>query len=424
MSRNTTLSNALWLVFGRLVQSVLTFLVGILTARYLGPSDYGLIHYAAGFTGFFATFCTLGLPSILVRELTDAPEEEGKILGTALGIQSISSVCSMILILCLVWGLEGSDPSVLTVVGISSVAMVLRSLDCLHCYFQARHRSRITAVVLLSAHGAAMLYKAALLVLGKGVAWFAFGAVLEQTVVNGLLLGAYGRTGGRRLGFSREMARRLLSRSRFFILPGLMVAVYAQTDRIMLTRLLGETATGHYSAAVSLCGSWCFLLSALIDATYPEITEAHRQDLRLFDRRNRQLYVAVLYLSGAVALGTQLLAEPLVRLIYGEAFLPAARPLRILSWYTGFSYLGVARNAWVVCREAQKDLVWVYAMAAAGNVALNLLLIPRWGPSGAAAASLAAQVISAVIAPWLLGSLRENACLMLEALCLKGLKEE
>jgi len=69
-------------------------------------------------------------------------------------------------------------------------------------------------------------------------------------------------------------------------------------------------------------------------------------------------------------------------------------------------------------------VTFVMALASAACYAVNLLLIPRWGPSGAAAASLAAQVISAVIAPWLLGSLRENARLMLEALCLKGLKEE
>ena len=67
MKGNLALGNALWLIFGRLAQAGISLLVGILTARYLGPSDYGLIHYAAGITGFFGAFCTLGLPKLVCR---------------------------------------------------------------------------------------------------------------------------------------------------------------------------------------------------------------------------------------------------------------------------------------------------------------------------------------------------------------------
>ena len=45
--QNKTLRNAGWIIGGRLVNKVLVFLVGVLTARYLGPGNYGLIDYAA-----------------------------------------------------------------------------------------------------------------------------------------------------------------------------------------------------------------------------------------------------------------------------------------------------------------------------------------------------------------------------------------
>lgn len=412
------MNNALWLIFGKTAQAGLTMAVGILTARYLGPSDYGLIHYAAGFTGFFAAFCTLGLPSVLVRELTDAPEQEGHILGTALALQTASSLCSAAVILRLIYGWDGAQPTLLTVAAWSCAAMVLRSLDIFHCHFQSKQLSRISAVVLLISHTAALLCKAALLALKKPVAWFAFAAAAEQFLSGALLLWTYRRLQGRRLRISREMSRQLLRKSCHFILPALMVSVYAQTDRIMLARLLGEGETGCYSAAVTLCGCWCFVLSAIIDAMYPEIAGSSR-NAPLFDRRNRQLYAMVFYISAAVSVVFCLLAEPLVLLFYGPAFLPAAGPVRILTWYTAFSYLGVARNAWVVCRDAQKHLVWIYAAAALVNVGLNNLLIPRYGASGAAAASLAAQLVSAVIAPAFHRELRENSRLMLEGICLR-----
>ena len=54
--KNKVVKNAGWIIGGNLANKVLEFLVGILTARYLGPSNYGLINYATAYTTFFASF--------------------------------------------------------------------------------------------------------------------------------------------------------------------------------------------------------------------------------------------------------------------------------------------------------------------------------------------------------------------------------
>ena len=419
MKGDSAAGNALWLIGGRLAQSAISLAVGILTARYLGPSDYGLIHYAAGITAFFAAFCTLGLPSVLVRELVDGKQQEGTVLGTALGMQCVSSVCSAAVILFL-W--RGQSETLRWVMAWSCAASVLRTFDTFHLFFQARQRSKVTAVILLVAHSAAMAYRAALLILGKSVVWFAFGTVLEGLLTGESLILAYRREDGPALGVSREMARRLWDKGRHFILPGLMVAVYAQTDKVMLTNMLGQAYTGCYSAAVSLCNGWCFVLSAIIEAMTPEIVGAYRQPGGAFERKNRQLYAVIFWLSGGMAVLFCCFGGPIVGFIYGEDYLAAVAPLKILGWYTAFSYLGAARNPWIVCREAQNRLVWVYAAAAGANVVLNWWLIPCWGVSGAAAASLAAQILSAVAVPRFIPELRENSRLMVEAMLLKNLR--
>ena len=117
--------------------------------------------------------------------------------------------------------------------------------------------------------------------------------------------------------------------------------------------------------------------------------------------------------------------SPLViKILYGDAYMPSVQPLRIITWYTAFSYLGVARNAWVVCKGRQKYLTPLYAGAAIANVALNIVFIPLWGASGAAVASLIAQLLTSIIIPLFIKGLRENSVMMLEAICFKGLKEK
>ena len=81
-------------------------------------------------------------------------------------------------------------------------------------------------------------------------------------------------------------------------------------------------------------------------------------------------------------------AKPIVEILYGIKYIPAIEPLRIIVWYTAFSYLGVARNPWMVCENKQKYLKYIYIGAAVINVLLNALLIPNFGAAGAAGASL------------------------------------
>ena len=51
--KNATVKNASWLIMGKVAQMAISLIVGVLTARYLGPSNYGLINYASAYTAFF-----------------------------------------------------------------------------------------------------------------------------------------------------------------------------------------------------------------------------------------------------------------------------------------------------------------------------------------------------------------------------------
>ena len=63
------MKNASWLIAGKIIQSLINLVVGLLTARYLGPGNYGLISYAAAYTTFFNAFCTLGIKAYVLRNM-------------------------------------------------------------------------------------------------------------------------------------------------------------------------------------------------------------------------------------------------------------------------------------------------------------------------------------------------------------------
>jgi O-antigen/teichoic acid export membrane protein len=200
----------------------------------------------------------------------------------------------------------------------------------------------------------------------------------------------------------------------------MMLVVYGQTDKLMLKQYLGETEVGYYATAISICSMWTFILQALIDSLYPTILQLNSTNQAAFDRKNRQLYAIVFYLSCFVSIGFTIFGDWGISLLYGAEYAPAGLPLKIITWYTAFSYLGVARNAWIVSAGKQRYLKYMYFSAAIINIILNCIFIPVLGAAGAAIASLITQVLTSLLLPSLIKEMRPNVKLMVDAILLRN----
>ena len=417
--KNKTVQNAGYLIVGKVIQMVFGLVVSLLTARYLGPSNYGLISYAGAYTAFFTAFCTLGINNVLVKEFVDHPGEEGMVIGTTLGLRAVSSVLSSIAIVGITCFVDAGEPITIAVVALASVGTVFHIAETFNYWFQSRLQSKVTAMATLMAYIVSSAYKIFLLVTGSSVMFFALATSVDYLCIGILLLWQYKKNNGGKLVFSLEYGPKLFDKSKHFILSSMMVAIFGQTDKLMLKHMFGEAETGYYATAVSLCGMWCFILRAIIDSVQPSILEAAKaKNEKLFRQRNIQLYAIVFYFSVFVSLGFTILAEFVIDILYGANYMPAAAPLRIITWYTAFSYLGSARNAWVVSKGCQRYLFSIYGVAALANVILNCLLIPTMGASGAAIASLVAQIFTTLIVPFFIRDMKENSMMMLEAIAL------
>lgn len=419
---NKVVKNASWIIVGKMFQMALAFIVGILTARYLGPSNYGLINYAAAYITFFASFCTLGINSIIIKNFVDYPEEKGEALGTAIVLRSISSIISSAMIIGIVYFVDTDEHLTIIVVALSTIALLFQSFEVINYWFQEKLQSKYTTYATVTAYTIVSAYKIILLIKGMDVTWFAVATAIDYIVVAAILIALYKKKGGEKFSFSVRKVKQLLGKSKSFILAGMMVSIYNCTDRLMLKQMLDVESVGYYALAVSISTIWCFVLSAIIDSMYPGIMNLYKCNKADYIKKNRQLYSIVFYLSISVSLIITLFAEFIINVLYGVEYIAAANPLRIVIWYTAFSYLGVARNAWIVCENKQKYLKYIYISAAFINVLLNYIFIPVWGASGAAIASLITQAATVLIVPYFIKDLKENTILIFEAIRLKNIR--
>ena len=401
-NRSRVTRNAGWLIGGSIVNKIIAFIVNIWTARYLGPSNYGLINYAAAYTILFFSICTLGINSVLVKELIDNPDEEGTTMGTTLVLQGLSSLLSIGMICIIVFFLNYGESFTLLVVFLCSLGLFFQMMDSLKYWFQSKLESKYAAIASTVAYLISSLYKVILLLTGKSVVWFAIATSVDYLCVAIIMYIAYKRLNGPKFHFSKTKAKRILQSSYHFILSGLMISIYGATDKLMLKNMLDVSSVGYYGTAVSICNIWVFVLAAIIDSYKPVITELHNTNKLAYENKNVQLYSIVFYSSVLASTLITLFAPFGIHFLYGDAYLPAVMPLRICTWYIAFSYLGVARDTWIVCEGKQKYLAFIYAGAAVTNVVLNYFLIQLWGASGAAFASLLTQVSTIFVFPLLI----------------------
>lgn len=413
--KHSVFKNAAWIIGCKIVQSLINLLIGLLTARYLGPSNYGIISYVSSIVAFAMPIMQLGLKQTLVKEFVQAPDREGEILGTALMINIISSIFCMLGSVTFVMVADAGEKQTILVCALYSLTLLFQATEMTQYWFQSKLLSKYPSIATLCAYIVVAVYKLYLLATQKSVVWFALSNVLDYFLISLILMVIYRKVGGQRLGIDWKLGRQMLSRSKYYIIPSLMVMIFQHTDRIMIKMMIGEAETGMYSAAITCIGISGFVFAAVIDSARPVILEMKTKDQALYETRVIQLYSIITCMSMAQSVGMALLAKPLVWLMYGPEYAGSARILAVAVWYITFGYYGSVRNIWILAEEKQKYLTGINIAGALANVILNFCLIPIFGAIGAAVASLVTQFFTNVIIGFIFKPIRRNNYLMVKS---------
>ena len=76
-------ANSFWLLSDKILRMLITFFVIAWLARYLSLEEFGKLNNAIAYALLFGSFATLGLDSIVIRDIVKDPSQKDKLLGTA-----------------------------------------------------------------------------------------------------------------------------------------------------------------------------------------------------------------------------------------------------------------------------------------------------------------------------------------------------
>lgn len=393
MSARGVLRNFSFLAGGRVLGDFFTFLFLIVLSRRFGPQGVGEYGVAAAIGVFLAVGADFGLHALTVKELSrrDAPAD---LPSRVLSLRLLFSAPAVALVLMapLIPGLPERTGWVVLVIGLHQ--LLYRAADGLAGIFVAREEPQVSSALEVACRGLGALGAVAVMASGGSLPLALAALPAAAAVQLGLTLFLLRRRLGR-LGWHRD--RRDLARTareaRPYALSALLTQLSTRVDVVAIGLLLGAGPAGLYHAAYRIVAVllWIPQLAALALLPLASRTHGDRPDA-LAGLGGRALGGMVL-IGVPAGVGLLWIAPGLVGALFGEAFAPSVRVLRLLAPLILLECLARIMGVFLMASDRQGARARQQWKAAWTNLAGNLLLIPLFGIEGAALAALLAHAL-------------------------------
>ena len=255
---------------------------------------------------------------------------------------------------------------------------------------------------------------------------FAFLILAENILGTINLIIVYQRTGQRiqkwRVNWQRFVNLTKVSWPLIFSNSSVMIYLYA--DQIMLGQLADAHAVGIYAVAVKLSENWAFLVLSVTRSVAPHIMEAKKISEILYYKRIQKLCNLLAFVFYIVAITLTLFSTPIVVLVFGESYAPAAAILSIHIWSSIWMFFGNVKQIWIAAEELTVFAMIASFTGAAMNIGLNFWLIPIYKELGAAIATVISYFFADYVMCWLYPPARKFGVVMTKALALNLFVQE
>jgi len=372
-----------------------------LITRYLGPREFGAYALVVAVVPLLASVIDFGISTMAVREIAKRPEDASRIVATTFTIILAFAAAGALLFLAAIPAVPygGEVRGALVIAAGGLFVMLLATVPGI--IFQSAVRLELQAVVDLTGGVANLGLVVVVIALGGGLhaivaAWVAAAALASALAwVLGLRLLRF------RPRLDRPLARLLLKRALPIGLAFVASAIHFRVDTVLLSLLQPIRDVGVYGAAFRFLEHSLFVPLLFMNALFPVLAGyVARADPRL-EATVQRAFTLLLLFAIPVAVGVVILAGPLISFVVGAGYEEAATPLRILGVAMLFSFVNPLFTNILVAGDLQTRMLWAILMAIVANVALNLVLIPRYSYNGAAAATVASEALGVtLVAVW------------------------
>lgn len=378
--------------------SLISFVVTVVLARLLVPSDFGLLAMALVYTHFINIFVEQGLGEAVVQR----EELERAHLDSAFWISMGASLALAAATVVAAGPIAAlfREPELAPVVAWLALSLVLSGLQAIQKSILKRElrfgELAVRALIANVVGGAAGIIAA---LRGLGVWSLVIQTLVNQTVSAALLW---------RISDWRPAWR--VSWPHFRDLFGFSVNVFGanvftfanrHADDLLIGVFLGSTPLGYYTIAYQIVSKATTLLVSVINRVAFPVFARYQHDPELMRER---FYAATRYTSliaFPAFLGVFVVAPEFITAIYGAKWAPSIPVLQILAFIGIFSSVFNFNGSILLAAGKASWRMWLIALYAVAGIAAFAVAV-RWGIVAVAAAFVASRYLLSPLPLWMI----------------------
>jgi O-antigen/teichoic acid export membrane protein len=370
---------------------VIGVLVSSLMARSLGPDGFGHLNYFISLLTIASVLSSLGLNRIIVREVANHAENSLLCQSTVVTTFYLRLCVSLVLWLLVVTISALFWPADVLFVTIIFSSLLFIAFDVFDFYAQGVSDFKIISLCRLATFLVASSLKIGAIFLGSGLEVFIWLVMIEYVLVAILFYFLFIRRRHLDLRPQQIKVRRgveLVMESWPEIIAGFGAILFMRLDQIFLQWLSGDSSVGIYSAATRITEAWYFIPSVIIATTFPKLVSLRSISYNRYFQGIRVLMSFLVMLSIAVALFFSFTADWIVALLFGSTYAESANVIVLHTWGGVFLCMGITSGSWLVAERKLKLNLLRNLFGFAVSAATNWMLIPLYGATGSAIATV------------------------------------
>ncbi len=402
LSAQKITSNTAWYLLALVLQKLMSFVYFTLLARHLGAEFLGQYYFAISFATMFSVAMDLGLSTVLIREVAKKQFELDKLFQQIFSLKIILSLVTALLIIALDLLLFSSD-AVRPLIYLTALIVLIDSFTLFfYAYIRGQQNLRYESF-------GTILFQLIIMILGIvamrwyhsvwpfiiitlfaslfNFIWSAFFVLKKYQVKLNWL-------------YDKILLRKILIITWPFALSAVFAKIYAYVDGFILKILTNDSQLGFYSVAYKVTFAWQFIPLAFVAALYPAFAHYWQHDKQNLEQILRRAIFYLAYIALPIAAGIAILAEVLIHQFYTKNFSISILPLQILIISLPFLFINFALSYFLNASDRQTINTRNLGFTMVLNVALNIILIPKFAAVGAALASSISTIFLCVIDFW------------------------
>ena len=351
--RNKTLSGVKWNAIGRFSSQGISFVIGILLARILSPSDYGVIGMIGIFMAIAQTFIDSGFSSALIRkkDCTDTDYSTAFYFNIAVGIVSY-------LILFFSAPLIADffkTPILIDIVRVLGINLFLNSLTIVQTAilttavdFKSQAKISLVATIVSGIIGLTMAYN------GYGV-WSLVYQSVSMSITRTVLFWIITKWKPQRI-FSKDSFNYLFGFGSKILSASILHTIYANLTTIIIGKFYTPKDLGYYSRGESMANLPSSNLTMILQSvTYPILAKIQDDNERLIQAYRKYICITSMIIFFGMCL-LAALAEPLIITLFTDKWVNSVVYLQIFCFALMFDHI-CQLNLNILYVKGRSDLV-------------------------------------------------------------------